>query len=175
MNIYLYHHLMATGVVVLHILLVLLLFFTLSKKIKGIKIHLQQYGLWYGLILSFITMVGSIGFSEIFNYPPCKLCWIQRIFHFPQVILFTLALLYRDTRVWMYILWLSIIGFVISLYHFIIELNPALSIATLCGSESSVSCSNILTQSYGYITIPVMSGTLFLVMIILAVLQQKKK
>ncbi|MES3036777.1 MAG: disulfide bond formation protein B [Bdellovibrionota bacterium] len=39
-----------------------------------------------------IGVIGSLYFSEILKYPPCILCWYQRICFYPLLIIFGVAL-----------------------------------------------------------------------------------
>jgi len=175
MNAYLYQYIIATPILVLQIALGILIILIISKQGKGIQKHFKKYGMVYGLIAAITAMIGSLGFSEGFGYPPCKLCWIQRIFHYPQVFLFAIALYYKDTRVWMYSIWLSVIGFIIAGYQVLIQFNPTLAESSFCSIvPAAESCSDILIQAYGYISIPVMSLTLFTALIILFILQKQK-
>lgn len=165
---------MATGILGLHFFLFFFGILLVFKKADWITLHMQKFGSWYGFVLALGGLIGSLIFSEIFHYPPCQLCWIQRGFQYPQILLFGMAL-FRNIKVWAYTLGLSLIGFAIGMYHIIIELNPGLSVSALCGIDVAVPCSNVLTQSYGYITIPVMSATLFLVLGIISYINLRKK
>ena len=73
------------------------------------------------LIFSFIIVLGaffgSIFYSEIAGFPPCSLCWYQRIFIYPQIILLGGALIWHDRAIARYVLPLSIIGGIIALYN----------------------------------------------------------
>jgi disulfide bond formation protein DsbB len=176
MNVYLYQYLLATGVLTLHVIIALLIIILIIKPQSKIIQHIKKNGLGYSLFISIMAFVGSLGFSEGFNYEPCTLCWVQRIFHYPQIVLFALAFKLKDPKVWIYSVWLSIIGFVIALYQVLIQFSPRLAASSICNiNPSTVSCSDILSQSFGYITIPVMSLTVFALLILLYVIQKNKK
>lgn len=175
MNAYLYQLIVATPILILHVVFVILLVLALLKKDKKITRHFKKYGMTYGLIAAIAALVGSLGFSEGFAFPPCKFCWIQRIFHYPHVILFAVAMKYKDARIWSYSIWLASIGLFFALYQILMQFNPNLSLAEVCSIiPAAENCSDILTQSYGYLTIPVMSATLFLAIIILYLYQKRK-
>lgn len=175
MNVYLYQYIIATPILALHFIIGLILILVLFKKDKFLKRHFKKYGMTYGLIIGTASIVGSLGFSLGYAYAPCDLCWYQRIFHYPQAFLFAIALYYNDTKVWMYSIWLTIIGFIIAGYQVLIQFNPVLAKSSVCSIvPAAESCSDILTQSYGYISIPVMSLTLFICLIILFYYQKKK-
>jgi disulfide bond formation protein DsbB len=121
-------------------------------------------GLLLMLIVSLTAMLGSLFFSEIAGWNPCKYCWIQRIFLYPQVVLLLVALWKKDRSVARYILALSIIGALYAAYHYYIQLydivasptNPA----TPCDA-SGESCVKTPFMWFGYITIPMMALTAF--------------
>lgn len=168
MNAYLYQYIVATPILVLHGVLILLLLLFLFKKDTSIARHFKKYGMIYGVIIALAAFIGSLGFSEGYAYSPCKLCWMQRIFHYPQLILFAIALYIKDTHVWLYSIWLSGIGFIIASYQILMQFAPNIAQSTICSIiPAASSCSDILVQAYGYISIPVMSATLFLCLIVL--------
>ena len=55
----------------------------------------EENGLLFIWIVSAIATLGSLYFSEIRHYEPCKLCWIQRIFMYPIVIMTTVAFIQK--------------------------------------------------------------------------------
>ena len=129
----------------------------------------------YALIAGIAALVGSLGFSEGYAFAPCKLCWIQRIFHYPQIILFAVAMYIKDKNVWLYSLWLSVIGGLVAGYQVLIQFSPSLAKSSFCSIvPAAESCSDILIQAYGYLSIPVMSLTLFVAIIILGIIHYKK-
>lgn len=174
MNVYLYQYIMATPILILHGVLALLVILMIFGHDKAITGHFKKYGMIYGLIIGIASIIGSLGFSLGYAYAPCDLCWYQRIFHYPQAFLFAIALYHKDARVWTYSIWLSIVGFVIAGYQVLIQFNPTLAKSSVCSIvPAAESCSDILTQSYGYISIPVMSLTLFTCLIMLFIYQKK--
>lgn len=114
------------------------------------------------LLFTAAGTAGSLFLSEIAGYPPCNLCWYQRVFMYPQVVIAGIALLTNDTKIRKYILPLSIIGLLIALYHYVLQLYPEV---IPCG-DSAVSCSAKQLTMYGFITIPVMSAIAFTLIIL---------
>ena len=92
---------------------------------------------------------------------------------YPQVILFATALWYkrRDRQLadspLKYSLPLSIIGAGIAIYHIILPALEKYGVA--CVTTSGVSCTKLYVFAFGYITIPVMSLTIFAILILLAI------
>lgn len=176
MNAYLYQHLLSIGILALHITIAIVIVLLIVRPQSRIIRHIKKYALGYGLLVGLMALIGSLGFSEGYQYEPCKLCWIQRIFHYPQILLFILAYKLKDPKVWVYSLWLSIIGFGFALYQVLIQFSPRLAESSICNiNPSTASCSDVLTQSFGYITIPVMSLTIFGALILLYIVHKNKK
>lgn len=145
------------------VLVLFLLFLLFVPKKKSGKIS-NIYNIFKHNALTFIFVVasgavlGSLFFSEIALLVPCKLCWWQRIFMYPIAIISLIALVRDDKKAVYYILPLSIIGAGIATYHYIMQLFPNL----LECSEEVAKCSTIQFAELGYITIPLMSLTTFM-------------
>lgn len=115
-----------------------------------------------------IATLGSLTYSEILGYEPCKLCWIQRILMYPQVLILGFALLGKhkgsqaliDTSVV-----LSSVGVLVSAYHYLMQLGivPEGSCAAV---GYSVSCAKTFVMQFGYITVPLMALSAFLLIIV---------
>lgn len=153
--------------------LAIVIFFVKRKYL--IK-KVQKYALEFGFLISFISTLGSLIFSEVLGLKPCLLCWFQRIFMYPQTIIFAIALVKNYKKeIFYYSLGLSLVGAVISLYHIILQfLPPKLSFVECSSIGYSVSCSEKFSAFLGYITIPVMAFTAFLALIIISLSARKK-
>lgn len=123
-------------------------------------------------VVLFAAVVGSLYYSEIAGFPACTLCWIQRIFIYPQVIIFGLAQWYRRRDVFLYTSTLSILGLGVALYNVFIQTFNTVSAFCEPGSAAS-SCLEKYVEGLGYITIPVMSVTL-LTFLLLVMWAEKK-
>ena len=113
-----------------------------------------------------IAMSGSLYYSEIAGYEPCKLCWYQRILMYPQVLILGIALWKKDESVKKYILSLSFIGMFISFYHYLLQLG-FVSSGSCSAIAGAVSCAKKYTLTFGYITIPMMAFSAFLLIFVL--------
>lgn len=156
--------------IILHFLCVFslfLLFLVPSEnkfKNKFLSFILEHF-LFIGFIISFFTTALSLFYSEILSYAACFLCWLQRIFLFPQVVLFGMAYLKKDIKVAHYAFPLLFSGFLIALYHnFIYYFGESL---VPCDA-SGVSCvQRFVNEINGYISIPMFSLTVFFALITL--------
>src|SRR3989338_4340198 len=84
---------------ILIILLVISMFQKKESPLTKLKQFFQDKGLLIGFIISLIATIGSLYFSEIAKYDPCKLCWIQRIFMYPLALIFFIALIKKDRNI----------------------------------------------------------------------------
>lgn len=127
-----------------------------------------RHALWMGLVISLMATLGSLYYSDILGYEPCKLCWYQRIFMYPQPFLFVLALWRREpTRIWPYSTLLSIVGGAIALFHYYIQTSTAPLVTLPCSALGySASCTQTFAVELGYITIPMMALTAFVLLVI---------
>lgn len=129
----------------------------------------QNNGLILMLIVALTATLSSLYFSEVAGWSPCKYCWIQRIFMYPQVILLAIALWKRDRTVARSIVALSLIGLAYAAYHYYIQMYDIIASssnpATPCDA-SGESCVKTPFVQFGYITIPMMALTAFLLNLI---------
>lgn len=119
------------------------------------------------VVAFFVTLVSAamtLYYSDVLGFEPCVLCWWQRVFLYPQVILFALAWWRNEATVWMSSIVLSVFGLGFALYHHALQMMPAGSLP--CPSQG-VSCAQITFVEFGYITYPLMAATLFAFLIVL--------
>lgn len=147
-------------------------FFLLGKgKERRLGKFIDQHGIEFAFLVALVATAGSLFFSEVAGYEPCRLCWAQRIFMYPQVILLGLAWLRKDNKIIDYALLLSVIGASISLYHNYFYYTE--KVADFCGlSAAGLSCATRYFTEFGYITIPLMALTAFLSLIFLFSVQK---
>ena len=122
--------------------------------------------------VSAVATLGSLFFSEVGKFVPCLLCWYQRIFMYPQPIMIYLAIMRDEYVIRPYLYTLNVIGGLIALYHVFIQRFPALSIAPC--DATGVSCTKVHNYYWGYITIPMMALTAFVLNMILLSLWKSK-
>ena len=151
------------GDVVVVGLLVLFLVAAMGKKYPSrFTDFLDHNGLLVLFFIAFTATCGSLYFSEGAGWIPCKLCWFQRVFMYPQVPLVGLALWRRDRGIAPSVLLLCLIGMCFSLWHYgeqvYYNLHP--EFITTC-DPTGVSCVNSQILAFGYITIPMMAFTAF--------------
>lgn len=138
------------------------------------RAFLRDYGIYLAWLVALVATAGSLYLSEVLHYEPCRLCWFQRIFMYPQVILLAIAAYRNDRSIIPYVLPLSIIGGAISLYHYGEQKIPGL--ARLIPCKVGVPCNVDYLGSgwFGFITIPFMALVAF-VLIVLCLLPARRK
>lgn len=110
--------------------------------------------------LAVLATAGSLTYSGIIGFEPCRLCWWQRIFMYPQVILLWSAWRGKLANLRWYSLLMVVIGAAIAKYHYIMQLGWV--DAGSCDALGySSACSQRFVLNFGYITIPMMAATVF--------------
>ena len=71
-------------------------------------------------IIASVSTLGSLFFSEIMELPPCALCWYQRVFMFPLVIVFLIGLFPFDKSIIKYAFPLALTGWGFAFYHYLL-------------------------------------------------------
>lgn len=116
-------------------------------------------------VIAVIATVGSLYFSEIKGYAPCEFCWYQRILMYPLVIIYGIAAWMKNKMIALPGIFLSGIGMLVSTYHYLVQKLPALQeTGSACGL---VPCNTAYVNYFGFITIPFMAGTAFLLIFVL--------
>ncbi|WP_025025448.1 disulfide oxidoreductase [Caldalkalibacillus mannanilyticus] len=116
---------------------------------------LLEHGLFLSWAISLIATLGSLYLSEIMRFPPCDLCWWQRIFMYPLVVILGIATVRKNNAIVAYTLPLSLIGGSISIYHYMKQKLPYYqSKADTC---SIIPCNIDYLDWFGFITIPLLA------------------
>ena len=141
-----------------------LIFF--RKKYGFISKFIGKYGILFAFITALIATSGSLFYSNYAGFTPCVLCWFQRIFMYPLVIVLGMTLFKKRADIIDHALSLSTVGFLISLYHNYIYYKNQGLIVPCDALSSGVSCVKRYVFEFGYITIPMMALTAFVIIII---------
>jgi disulfide bond formation protein DsbB len=121
-------------------------------------------------VVAVVSMLGSLYFSEVANFPPCRLCWYQRIGMYPLAVILPLAAWRRDLSVRWYALPLAVGGGLVSVYHVLIERYPSLESGSC---DPTNPCSIIWVERLGYLTIPTMALSGFALIAVLLLLPKE--
>ncbi len=128
---------------------------------------IEPQALTLAFVVAGVATAGSLYFSEVAHFTPCRLCWYQRICMYPLVPILGLAAWRRERTIRPYAAMLAGIGALIASYHVVLEHFPTLE-SSVCDPANP--CTLIWVQRLGYLTIPTMALSGFaLVLTLLAV------
>ncbi len=119
---------------------------------------LEDYGGWVAFVVALVATAGSLYYSEVAGFIPCRLCWYQRILMYPLVAVALVGALRRDDYLPTYVLPLSLLGMGVSFYHVLME-RGIVAASTTCSVD--VPCNIIYVNYLGFITIPFMALVAF--------------
>lgn len=127
---------------------------------------LGRYGLYLGWIVALVATGGSLYFSEVVGFLPCKLCWFQRIFMYPLVILLGIASFRQDRAFTVYALPMAVIGGLIALFHSLEQKVPGMGAPAVCRG-GGVPCDTEYINWLGFLTIPLLALVAFVLITVL--------
>lgn len=131
---------------------------------------LSRNAAWLALAVSGAAMLGSLFYEHIAGYPPCMLCWWQRIFIYPQVFLILASKTFRLKHLFSYLLVLSSLGIIIAGFHYGLQIHSTLNAdftSTICSAtDAATSCAQAAWFKLGYITIPFMALSAFFLQLV---------
>lgn len=98
---------------------------------------------------------GSLYFSEVADYIPCRLCWYQRIAMYPIALVGLVALLRRDAGARWYVVPMAAVGAGLSTYHYLVEWG------VIEDSESCTlfgpACAQVWFREFGFVSLALMA------------------
>lgn len=120
------------------------------------------------LLVSIGGVFGSLIYQYVVGFAPCVLCWYQRIVLYPIAIISVAAIVKKHAHfhALSYSMVMAVIGFVLSLWH---NIEKAIGKDLLACETSGPSCLQIFVKKFGFIDIPVMSLTFFVLIILIIV------
>lgn len=126
---------------------------------------IDKHYMHLGFVISLLAALFSLVYSEIIGFAPCYLCWYQRVFTYPLVLIFATAIWYKDRHIVKYVLPLLSFGFLVSVYqNFIYYFNPNAS-ALPCDASGASCYQQLVNEFGGYISIPMLALTTFVALL----------
>lgn len=127
---------------------------------RAVREAIDTHGRTSVWLVAAVATAGSLWFSEAANFPPCILCWYQRIAMYPLVVVLGLRLLRpagsRDLRLAGLVL--AGIGLAVNLWHVAIETFPGLDTGAC---DAAVPCTIRWVEGLGFFTIPRLATVAF--------------
>lgn len=135
---------------------------------------LRKFAIYIAFIQAWIATLGSLYLSEILHWRPCILCWYQRILMYPLIVILGIAIIRRDKNVVFYVLPLTVLGSIIAFYHYLLQMTPLSKITPVsCGAYGP--CKEVQALFLGFITVPFLSLTAFLVISLMMLVLYRAK
>ena len=128
--------------------------------------------LFFAWLVATIATVGSLFFSEVMMFPPCVMCWYQRICMYPLVVILLVGLFPLDTNVTRYAMPLTLIGLFFAIYHNLLYYKILPESVQPC--SQGVSCTSDYINWFGFVTIQLLALVAFALMTLLLILFQQK-
>jgi disulfide bond formation protein DsbB len=150
---------MAQALLAVLLILLVLRLVGVAGPWRFVRESLRGSELWLAFVVALVATGGSLYFSEVEHFIPCKLCWFQRIAMYPLVLL-ALPALGDDRRAAQYLLPLPIVGFGIAVWHILVE-RGVVSDTESCQISAPGGCATKWIEEFGYMTIPTLSVTAF--------------
>lgn len=124
-------------------------------------------------LLVSVSATISVFFSSVLEYQPCVLCWYQRIFLFPLILIFAAGLFPAfDKSVIKYALPLTIAGGLTALYHSLLYAGIIPENIQPC--SQGVSCTEKYFELFGFVSIPMLSFFAFSTLVALLIILQRR-
>lgn len=143
-----------------------------TKNPTDPKINSNWNILFLCWLIACVSTLGSLFFSGILDFPPCVLCWYQRICLFPLVLIFLAGLFPLNNNVIKFALPLTLTGWAISLYHNLLYTGIIPKSLQPCGK--GISCTEENLNLFGFVTIPMLSLVAFSTLIVLLIILQRR-
>jgi len=154
-------------VLVSHVIFVILLLALIFSNSWGRDIisWLGKHALPLAFLVASFAVVISLFYSEVVGFEPCVLCWWQRVFIYPLAVIFAVAVWKKISSAFLYAVPLALLGTLVALYHSYSNFSgTSLLPCTAVGGA----CAKVYVLAFGYITIPSMSLTVLLYILLLA-------
>jgi len=126
---------------------------------------ISDAGVWLAFLVAAGSTLGSLYFSEIADFVPCRLCWFQRIAMYPLTVVLLVGAIRKDRAVRWYAGPLALIGAAIAGWHTLIEWRPQLDNGEC--ELTGPSCTYVWFREFGFISLATMALTGFLTILIL--------
>ncbi len=132
------------------------------------KTTFYMYSCW---TVAMIATLGSLFFSEVMRFPPCVLCWYQRVFMYPLTLIFFVGVFQGPRPTFSFASPLVTLGWLTATYHNLLHYKIVPESASPC--VQGVSCSTVYINVFGFITIPMLSFIAFTILALLLFLIKK--
>lgn len=137
------------------------------------KNFFKHYGLFLAWLLATFACIASLYLSAILHWPVCNLCWYQRIAIYPLVLMLGIAAFRNEKCIIPYAKPFCIIGVLFALYQYAEQMIPGFSPIDFCMQD--ISCATTHIKWLGFITLPLLSAVVCVVIYFLLTLSEAKR
>jgi disulfide bond formation protein DsbB len=123
-------------------------------------------------LIASVSTLGALFLSQVMNIAPCVLCWYQRIFMFPLIFVLAAGLFPFDTGLVRYVLPLTVVGWMIALFHVLVVAGIVPENIRPCAQ--GIPCKDRQIEWFGFLTIPALSLIAFSLISLLLILTHFK-
>jgi disulfide bond formation protein DsbB len=134
------------------------------RSLDGLRSSVGSGALPAAFLVATLATLGSLYFSEVAHFEPCRLCWYQRIAMYPLVVILGIAAVRRDPAVRQYAVPIAVIGALIATYHYALEWLPWLD-SGVCSATTP--CTIVWFRELGFISLPYLALSAFLLILAL--------
>ena len=110
-------------------------------------------------LVALIASLTVLFVGEVMGQTPCNLCWFQRAFMVPLVIVLGVASLRADPAAWRYALPLAVAGLLVAGFHSLLYLGLIPERITPC--SQGVSCTSAEMTILGGLALPLLALAAF--------------
>ncbi len=155
----------AVAMQVASVALIIVFFFRKSAWARPLAALVSSWGLWLSFLVALAGTVLSLVYSDYFGIIPCGLCWLQRVFLYPQVVLLGIAAWKKDVRIAVYSIALSALGGIVALYQHYLQMGGHEAIP--CPASGVGDCAKRYIYEFDYVTFPLVAASAFLFLIVI--------
>jgi disulfide bond formation protein DsbB len=137
-------------------------FTPLGERMGPLRHDLGRAAVPLAFVVALTCTAGSLYFSEVATFVPCKLCWFQRVGMYSLTVFLGVATFRRARSVRFYVIPQAAIASVVSLYHSKLQWFPDTS-SSFCTLDAP--CTERHVFEFGFVTIPFMALCGFAVII----------
>ena len=116
---------------------------------------LAWIALFSAWLVAAVSTLGALFLSEVMAVAPCVLCWYQRIFMFPLVLVLAFGLFPFDRSVFRYATPLVLGGWSVALWH--VLLTKGYLDEQLAPCTAGIPCSRVDIEWFGFLSLPLLS------------------
>ena len=123
-----------------------------AKPVSDDQAWAFAFGAW---VIATVATLGALFLSEVMEIAPCVLCWYQRIFMFPLVLLMPLALFPFDAKIVRYVVPMAAGGALVALFHVLLVVGIIPEGMKPC--TQGVPCTEVQIEGLGAWVLPLLS------------------